>query len=133
MRYVEYFNIPYKDLGRDITGCDCYGLVYILMQAELGKTIPRLSGYDSNNDLSLSRYIQLSSEELSQWEKVTSPVKGDVAIFKQHGLFQHVAFMLDSSSFLEMTRDKGVQISQIDRSNIRYNLSYFCRYVGSTR
>jgi len=130
MRYEEYFHIPYKDLGRDIHGCDCYGLVYIMMQAELNKTIPLLDCYDSFNELGLSEYIKSSSKITEQWEVITNPKKSDVAIFKQHGLLQHVAFMIDGTNFIEMTRDNGVQVSQISRSNVRYNLAYFCRYIG---
>ena len=130
MIYQEYFNIPYEDLGRDMLGCDCYGLVYILMKAELGKRIPILSGYDSANDMSLSRYIEVSSAQVDSWLVVDKPRKGDVAVFRHNGLLQHVAFMLDDTNFIEMTRDKGVQVSQITRSNIRYNLAYFCRYIG---
>lgn len=36
----KYLSIPYKDGGRDLSGCDCYGLVRLILMNERGIELP---------------------------------------------------------------------------------------------
>ena len=42
--YGKYIGIPYKELGRDESGVDCYGLCVVVYNRELGLDIPGFSG-----------------------------------------------------------------------------------------
>jgi cell wall-associated NlpC family hydrolase len=48
---VRYVGVPFLDLGRDLRGCDCWGLVRLVMK-EMGQvTLPCLAtGYGSEAD-----------------------------------------------------------------------------------
>ena len=124
---AQYYMIQYKDLGRSKQGCDCYGLVYVMMQDIMKKELPKHDTYDSGNMFSLAGIIK-SAE--SDWEKVQTPKKGDVAVFLLHGLPQHVGFMINCTEYLEMTRDRGVMLGSIRKAEGKHTLSYVCRYKG---
>ena len=38
--YKKYLEIPYKPLGRDWNGCDCWGLLCLIAKGEYGITLP---------------------------------------------------------------------------------------------
>jgi len=40
INYLKYIGIPYKNLGRDFNGVDCYGLIYLFYKNELGIEFP---------------------------------------------------------------------------------------------
>jgi cell wall-associated NlpC family hydrolase len=42
----QYCGLPYKRMGRDRSGLDCWGLVRLVLIDQLGKTFPR---YDSED------------------------------------------------------------------------------------
>jgi cell wall-associated NlpC family hydrolase len=130
MKLVKYFTIPYSDLGRSESGCDCYGLVYLLYRDLLNITMPLYDGYNSEDSLQLGQYVEGSTADRNNWVRVNKPKKGDLAVFNLHGLPQHVAFMLDSHRFIEMTRYAGVRQGSIKIAEGKHTLAYICRYVG---
>src|SRR5512144_1011435 len=48
---AEYVGIPFVDLGRDRQGCDCWGLVRLILAGQAGLALPSLAtGYGSEAD-----------------------------------------------------------------------------------
>lgn len=52
---AKYVGIPYKIGGDDLSGADCWGLVRLVLRAELGLEMPALAIGQAGNDAALRR------------------------------------------------------------------------------
>ena len=43
MNFEKYINLPYKHKGRDFSGIDCWGLVYLVYKEEKNILIPNFT------------------------------------------------------------------------------------------
>lgn len=74
---IRFIGIPYKLHGRDFTGCDCYGLVYLYM-LEHGYTLPK---YDFSYTLE-NREKELTVERaLLLGEQIDEPKELAIVLF----------------------------------------------------
>ena len=80
--FERYLKIPYKDGGRDWTGCDCWGLVRLILAEERGILLP---AFDSVCDLSSFMSVR------SMFTRVDSPSDWDLVNLRARGpFFAHV-------------------------------------------
>lgn len=68
MDIVQFIGVPYKERGRDLTGCDCYGFVRLVLLKQ-GIALPLYDYAEQNPDT--------VAEELKAI-KVDTPQDGDV-------------------------------------------------------
>ena len=54
----KYAGIPFASNGRTVKGCDCYGLVRLVLMNEYGISLPELSN-DYNNALNTAETLRL--------------------------------------------------------------------------
>ena len=59
----KYVGIPFASNGRAMEGCDCYGLVRLVLMNEYGITLPELSG-DYSSALNVSETLKLFDEKI---------------------------------------------------------------------
>lgn len=50
----DWLRIPYVPFGRDVTGCDCWGLVRIIRKAIRGDELPIFAGVDPKSKRALT-------------------------------------------------------------------------------
>ncbi|MCM1497276.1 MAG: NlpC/P60 family protein [Clostridium sp.] len=110
MWYDKYIGIPYKELGRDENGLDCYGLCHKVYKDELGITIPDYFniGFYKSQDKEEQEAIKKGLHEFilqeaeNNWEEVPlDKIKEfDVVLFRMCGYVIHIAVALNKDTFL---------------------------------
>lgn len=125
-RYLKYIGIEYKDMGRDHSGLDCWGLVRLIMQEQLHITLPSYD-YDNNDPESLD--ILISTNRRNEWVAVDEPEHGDVVVLRQLGAASHIGFMVDSRMFIHASVSSGVVAADVkDRNWSRRIEGYYRHY-----
>ena len=87
----KYIGIPFVSNGRSIDGCDCYGLVRLVLRNEYGVNLPELS--DNYADaLNIKETARLFTENLPvlAGEKIDAPEEKAVAVITERGAAAHI-------------------------------------------
>jgi len=87
----KYIGIPFVSNGRTLAGCDCYGLVRLVLNNEYGVDLPELSG-DYSDALNVEETSRLFAEQLPvlAGQKIAAPREGAVAVITEHGVAAHI-------------------------------------------
>lgn len=101
----RYIGLPFEIGGRTFDGVDCWGLVRLFYQHDLGIELPSYSDYE---DLNQHTKVELSNlitnEKETRWQDVATDVHylefGDVLVFRVKGLPVHVGVYLSENKFL---------------------------------
>lgn len=114
-RYVDA-QIPYLSHGRDYTGCDCWGLVFLFYRDELGIDLPSWSAaYEDANRLPIERITE-RGDCFAAWQLVEGrPDPGACGLFEVGGLF-HVGICADrfGRQMLHIMRNRNITIEHIN-------------------
>lgn len=105
----KYVGIPFVSGGRDMTGCDCYGLVRLILRDEYGYDLPVLNG-DYTNALNVAETKRLFCENvpLLCGEKIEKPEEKSVALLKMCGRLCHVALYAGDGCIIHSRHKTGV-------------------------
>jgi cell wall-associated NlpC family hydrolase len=90
----KYIGIPFVSNGRMTDGCDCYGLVRLVLRNEYGIDLPELS--DNYADaLNIKETARLFAEHrpVLAGEKIDAPEEKAVAVLTEHGATAHVGIV----------------------------------------
>ena len=90
----KYIGIPFVSNGRTKEGCDCYGLVRLVLRNEYGVELPELSD-DYADALNVRETARLFAERLPAiaGEKIAGPQEGAVAVITEHGVAAHIGIV----------------------------------------
>lgn len=98
MNLNRYIGIPYKELGRDYTGADCWGICRMVAKDLFYIGLPEY--FYSEADL-LQDAEKLIKEESPRWVKVEEDFKpGDIHIFRIKGHETHCGIHIVGKEFL---------------------------------
>ena len=126
----RYIGIPYREMGRDKFGLDCWGLVYLVYKDELNIQLPDyVSDYSSPEELREIGSL-IAQEKQSDWHRIdaTDIRPFDVALFRRGRFDAHVGVMVDSTRMLHMARGQRAVIEVLDRTSWKPRLQgYYCR------
>jgi cell wall-associated NlpC family hydrolase len=106
MNLKEYINLPYKNIGRDKSGVDCYGLVKVIYEDKLNINLPDFTEllYDKDWYKTQNHIIDNIWED---WVEVTQPYKiWDALLFYSFELktiVNHIGIMIDEGKFLHIS------------------------------
>ena len=101
--YEKYLSIPYKKYGREKTGCDCWGLICLILEREVSITLPSMP--DSQSDM--------RSLYECAWKKIDTPEAHCIGLSIMDDGEKHAVLFLDSKRFIEMCHD-GVFVRPLE-------------------
>lgn len=122
----NYVGIPYAEHGRVKTGADCWGLVRIVYKENFNIDLPSFVGaYDADDK---DRIAELFATNREGWERVESPMEGDVVAFRIYGEVTHVGVVAAPGTFLHVRRGTSAAIERLEDAKWKNRVDGFFRY-----
>jgi len=130
---TTYIEIPWRDGGRTREGCDCYGLVRLVLRDQLGIEVDAYDQFYTSTETDRRDIAQTITREtaVAPWVAVPTEMArlGDVAIFRIGGLPMHCGIMLDRNQMLNIRKGACSVVESIDSILWRARLAGMFRYV----
>ena len=130
----RYVGIRFASQGRTLAGCDCWGLVRLIYQTELGITLPEYGEISATDLVEVSKNI--SSGYVSEpWTAVDTATEFDVAVMRFHGSRNvgHVGVMVDSEHVVHTEKGIDASVVPMNHMTIRHRLVCFRRHKEVSR
>jgi cell wall-associated NlpC family hydrolase len=104
----NYIGIPFLSNGRTLSGCDCYGLCRLVLEAEYGVILPELSG-DYENALCIRETSALFEKNLPVLaaERLEGPEEKALAVITERGYPCHLGIYAGGGYLLHTTAGTG--------------------------
>ena len=114
MNLDPYIGIPFAEHGRSLAGCDCYGLVWLVLRDVFGQELPDyVTAYSSSNDqASVAQAIRDGLR--TAWEPLQAPRTGALVVLKIAGRPWHCGLVVTPELFLHQP---DTDLSRIERLN----------------
>lgn len=124
-----YVGLPWADLGRDRTGCDCWGLARLVYAEQLGIALPSYSdAYPCAGEQAEVAALIGRESQVGQWRPVTDrPGPFDLLLFRRGRLASHLGVAIGGGRMLHMDGEAQARIVGLD--DIRWRT----RLVGAFR
>jgi len=121
----DYIGLPYKHLGRDKKGVDCYGLVVLLYKDKLGIELPDVNEYlfgeDACNYMT-AFYTKKKYEHVAGFSQLWTPVVKlepyDILLFNTYKELEaptHTGVFLGEGKFIHCMNNLPVTINRLER------------------
>ena len=135
MWHDKYIGLPYKSLGRDTKGIDCYGLVYLIYKNELGISLPKMDlGYLNGLDTREVAPVFHDGLELFIKSGFVKEVNGfkpfDLLLFERNGYLSHIGTCISKDKFLHADLGSASCIERVKHRYWKNRLKGVYRYVN---
>jgi len=130
MDISKYISIPFKELGRDLNGWDCWGCFRYIYQEQLGISLPSyINSYKDTKDVkNIAAQTRAGRKEV--WIKVEDFRITDGILFRIEGDPVHVAIVINSYEMIHVYRGVDTCIENFTTSKWKSRLLGFYRYRG---
>lgn len=127
----RYVGIPFASRGRELSACDCYGLLRLVYSAELGIELPELLDYENTMARRTMAELVRTQPLLIGFEPVAieEVAPFDVLVLRNGGFDCHLAIVIDARNMLHTESGKGVIVEGYHRPHIKPRLREAWRYV----
>lgn len=124
----KYISIPFVSNGRSMKGCDCYGLVRLVLHNEYNIYLPELSD-DYNNALNVKETARLFAENLPvlTTEKINKPEEKALIIITEHGVPAHIGITAGGGYILHTSIKTGSVCQRESHPGIRSRIEGYYR------
>tara|TARA_B100001142_G_C14003556_1_gene527563 strand:+ start:238 stop:627 length:390 start_codon:yes stop_codon:yes gene_type:complete len=106
--WLKYQVVPFKHQGRDFDGADCWGLVYLIYQNELGINLPECSTIGTNRIKSHT----VVTDNLVLFDEVEQPQKYDIVLLRRSGYYHVAMFLNDGWDVIHTSSGSNVLIQK---------------------
>ncbi len=121
--------IPYIEHGRDYSGADCWGIVFLFYRDILKRPIPSyVAEMQARSFHRRDIGALIEDERAEHWVEVPEPAHGDVVLMRTGRAESHVGIYLKGARILHSEGEPGSYIVRADDMRIRFRLvGYFRR------
>ena len=131
MMYVwvkKYIGIPFVSNGRAAEGCDCYGLVRLVLREEYGIVLPELSG-DYTDALNANETARLFAERVPVLaaEKIDGPEEKAVVLINENGRPRHMGIVAGGGYILHTGVKTGAVCQRETHPGLRGRIGGYYR------
>jgi cell wall-associated NlpC family hydrolase len=124
---ARYVGLPFKSLGRDRSGVDCWGIVYLVYQEAFRREVPRYGEYvDAYDFLEVSALIR--GEIATRWHEVSPEACGDVILLRVNGQPCHVGIVVAQGKFLHSIEGSDSCVERYDGLKWKRRILGFYHY-----
>jgi len=124
----KYIGIPFVSNGRTLAGCDCYGLVRMVLRNEYGICLPELS--DNYGDaLNVKETARLFAEKrpVLAAEKIAAPREKAVVVITEHGVPAHIGIAAGGGYILHTGAKTGAVCQRETHPGLRGRIEGYYR------
>ena len=124
----KYVGIPFVSGGRTLSGCDCYGLIRLVLQSEYGITLPELSGdySDARNREQTSKLFAENLPVLTA-EKLAEAEDGSVVVITEGGRPCHLGIVAGGGYILHAAEATGTICQRTSHPGLRGRIEGYYR------
>jgi len=131
MNFSKYIGLPYKNLGRDFDGVDCYGILFLIFKEERNIILPDFTELKYDKDWYKSENHII--DNIYNWEVVNPPYKVfDGLIFYggcNNTVANHIGMMINDNSFIHISDKYSSKVDRLSDYWI-YRIYKGMRYIG---
>jgi len=128
----RYIGLPFEPNGRDYSGVDCWGLVYLVYRHEFGIELPLYEGvYPDQSIHSIQGAHNHIDEVKGDFHVVTEPQEHDIILIRIYGnLVSHVGLYLGKGEMLHIMSGIDSTVERIAGTRWKNRISGYRRYVS---
>lgn len=121
-------HVPFVEKGRTMVGADCWGLVRLIYQNELGVELPDyLEFYDNTNEREKLSLV-IEQESANNWQSTNEPKEFDVVILNMRGVPMHVGVVTKKNHMIHCARGIGTAHEHYGISRWKHKVVGFERW-----
>lgn len=109
----SFVGIPYKVGGRDRNGCDCWGLVHLVLDEHYKINVPKFDGACAPTAEEAERLMSYNMPLVNVYVPET-PKEGDIVILKIRNMPCHVGVYLGGGLMLHTLFEHDSAIERVD-------------------
>lgn len=122
--------IPFVSQGRDYSGCDCWGLVWLWYRDVLGVDLTSYAETPAGRVRDIAKLIE---QYKTEWVSVVSPAPNDVVLMRAitgHAsrLVAHVGVAMPGNRVMHIEEHDGFRLERLDAPHIAPRVMEYRRH-----
>lgn len=132
---MSFVGIPFRDGGRDRSGCDCWGLVRLVHAELAGVDLPAYGEIAASNLLAIVRAMDTGAQDAAVWRRVDDLPRRALDVVTMRGFGAtgraplHVGVMLDPRRLLHVEESTDSVTVPLDHPSVAGRLLGFHRHA----